>query len=215
MSNFLGWESHFDRSNRELQSQVKELRRSYSPDPSYMKRSNESFSGSNRRTYKRSVSTNVSIPYDDEEEDDDEDNFHGMYMNRKIISSQMPSGAKSRRPSVERKVKFSNDFSNERGRSDIEYPENLFENLSIYKEMEKAAAAAKKQSGNKDQQKLEYLKFWNDSKRDSDSSLPNGGNGEEKSLIDLLNSVIIYFVYIESKKIRKDKISNKIFWPRN
>ncbi len=140
--------------NEELQSQVKELRRSYSPDPSYMKRSNESFS---RRTYKRSVSTNISIPYDDEEEDDDEDNYHGMYMNRKIISSQMPSGAKSRRPSVERKVKFSNDFSNERGRSEIEYPENLFENLSIYKEMEKAAAAAKKQSASKDQQKFEYV----------------------------------------------------------
>jgi len=174
--------------NEELQSQVKELRRSYSPDPSYFKRSNESFSGSTRRQEKRSVSTNISIPYDDEEEDED-DNYHGVYMNRKIISSQLPSGAKSRRPSVERKVKFSNDFTHERGRSDIEYPENLFENLSIYKEMEKAAAAKKRHNGNEDSknQKLDYLKFWSESKGDCYENFPNN-NLEDQSLMNLINN---------------------------
>ena len=84
---------------RELQTQVRDLRRSYSPDPSSFLRSSESSHPSQRRDYIRSLSNNVSMRYND---DDDERDLNS---DPRVLSSYPVSGVKSRRPSIEKKVR--------------------------------------------------------------------------------------------------------------
>jgi len=169
--------------NEELQTQVRDLRRSYSPDPSSFLRSSDSSRPSQRRDYKRSSSNNISMRFND---DDDESMDQRSYP---------VSGVKSRRPSIEKKGDTS--FQNN----------SILDNLSFMKDVEivdsQKASLSKEEIKRLKDQRANYLKFW--------CELENSNQKEkqESQPIELISSKNIPKCNLLAQKLKEKEIERK------